>query len=274
MSLTKNISDLASLLTPTNSGNLITIGSTGAPLTISSNGLNPNGIFTSITVGSGSTGLVLRTDANSPSNHAAIFSTQTTPTLTNYTLLFNGSNTYLNGPAVLGLAVNGTKQVNIDASQTQIFSGTTSTSGLIPTVNVDVTGITLYQGKLTFSDGTYLTTAPISSISAITFNNVTTSTYSSVLTDATYNNHQGDTLLLNSASPQTVTIPVNSSVSYPVGSTIEAMQMGTGKVTFVADVGVTINSANGFKSIGVQYMGITLMQTATNVWLLLGGLVA
>jgi hypothetical protein len=77
-----------------------------------------------------------------------------------------------------------------------------------------------------------------------------------------------------SGSATTVTVPTNSSVAFPVGCQIECSQVGAGKVTFAGAGGVTINSYGTNKSIAGEYVGVTLMQTAANTWLLEGNLIA
>ena len=106
------------------------------------------------------------------------------------------------------------------------------------------------------------------------FNTQTGAAYTPTLADGAYEGSQGALLLMTSASPQTITIPPNSNVAYPVGTCISAVQMGVGKVTFATGAGVTINSSGGYKSISSQYSGVTLTQVAINVWLLIGALTA
>jgi hypothetical protein len=99
-------------------------------------------------------------------------------------------------------------------------------------------------------------------------------TYTPVLSDASFAQNPGATMTFNNATAQTVTIPPNSSVAYPVGATMQVIQLGAGKVTFAAGAGVTLNSAGSLKSIGAQYSAVTLLQTSANVWVLVGSLIA
>jgi len=95
----------------------------------------------------------------------------------------------------------------------------------------------------------------------------TGTTYTFVLSDA------GKLVTFNNASAITVTIPANSSVAFPIGTHIDCMQLGAGKVTFSPASGVTLNSKNGNKSISAQYVGVTLVKIGTDTWVLLGDLV-
>jgi hypothetical protein len=76
------------------------------------------------------------------------------------------------------------------------------------------------------------------------------------------------------AGNNNITIPTNSSVPFPVGTRIEIVQTGTAQTSFVATVGVTINSKLSNKKISARYGGATLIKTATNTWLLIGDLTA
>jgi len=116
-------------------------------------------------------------------------------------------------------------------------------------------------------------TLPAGGLGGTQFNNQSGTTYTPVLSDGVYQGSQGAMMTFNNAAAVTVTIPPNSSVAYPVGTTLMATQLGAGKVTLAQGAGVTINSAAGNKSIGSQYAGVTLVQTAANVWLLMGSLI-
>jgi hypothetical protein len=103
-----------------------------------------------------------------------------------------------------------------------------------------------------------------------TINSQTGTTYTFALTDA------GDICLFNNALAITVTVPPNSSVAFPIGTTIEVAQTGAGKVTFAQGGGVTIFSVAGNKALSAQYGGGTFTKINTNEWLLVGhpGLIA
>lgn len=92
-----------------------------------------------------------------------------------------------------------------------------------------------------------------------------TGTYTLLLTDA------GALLECNNASAFAVTVPPNSSVPFPVGTHIDAFQLGAGQITFAAGAGVTIRSYPGLKLLA-QYTGATLIKAATNTWYLIGSL--
>ena len=78
----------------------------------------------------------------------------------------------------------------------------------------------------------------------------------------------------DNASPITITIDTNANVAMPVGSRIDILQKGAGKVTFAPSIGVTLNSKGGNKAIGGQYVAVSIIQYATNYWFLIGDLIA
>lgn len=98
--------------------------------------------------------------------------------------------------------------------------------------------------------------------------NTQTGSYTLALTDA------GDTVLMNVASANTLTVPPNSSVAFPVGTQIVLVQIGAGQTTVVAGSGVTVSSSGNRLKLTSQYSGATLIKTATNSWLLFGDLTA
>lgn len=100
-----------------------------------------------------------------------------------------------------------------------------------------------------------------SSISIIIYTNTTTS-YTLAISDA------GGIVEMNNASANTVTIPPNSNVAFPVGTRIDITQYGAGATSLVAGSGVTIR---GKLNVVTQYSGITLYKRDTNEWVATGG---
>ncbi len=76
-----------------------------------------------------------------------------------------------------------------------------------------------------------------------------------------------------SSSATTVTIPTNSSVAYPVGTSIDVLQTSTGQVTIAGAAGVTVNATPGLK-LRTQWSGATLFKRAENTWVVYGDLSA
>jgi hypothetical protein len=137
---------------------------------------------------------------------------------------------------------------------------------------VDVTNATretLVVGSLeatgvVFSDGTQ-TKQGVPSITTI-----------SAKTDSyTLSNlNERDTIVeISKASATTLTIPADSSVNYPVGTTLDIIQTNTGQVTIAGAGGVTVNATPGLK-LRTRWSSATLLKRAENTWLVYGDLTA
>ena len=93
-----------------------------------------------------------------------------------------------------------------------------------------------------------------------------TDSYTLLLTDA------GETIEMNSASANTVTIPLNSSVAFAIGTTLDIIQYGAGQTTIVATGGVTLRSKGAALKLTGQYSGATLYKRGTDEWVVVGDL--
>lgn len=99
--------------------------------------------------------------------------------------------------------------------------------------------------------------------SAKTVNAQTGTTYTPVIGDA------NNIITLSNTASITLTIPLNSSVAYPVGTELELIQLNTGQVTVVGAAGVTLNATPGTK-LRARYSGCGLIQVAANSWVMVG----
>jgi hypothetical protein len=98
----------------------------------------------------------------------------------------------------------------------------------------------------------------------------TGSTYTLVLSDA------GKYVEMNNSSSNILTVPLNASVAFPIGSEITIIQTGTGPTTITPAVGVTVNyySLTGAANriIKSQWSAATLIKRNTDTWVLIGNL--
>ena len=95
----------------------------------------------------------------------------------------------------------------------------------------------------------------------------TGTTYTTVLAD------NGKLTTLTNAAAIAVTIPLNSSVAYPVGAQLNMAQTGAGQVTVSGAGGVTIVSTGATAATPktrAQYSTLTAVQTSTDNWLVMG----
>jgi hypothetical protein len=101
----------------------------------------------------------------------------------------------------------------------------------------------------------------------ITFNQQTGTSYTLSATDS------GRLVELSNTSAITLTVPLNSSVSIPVGTQVNIAQTNTGQVTVVGASGVVVNASPGLK-LRTQWSFATLIKRSTDTWLLVGDLSA
>ena len=107
-----------------------------------------------------------------------------------------------------------------------------------------------------------------SGVQLIGYNHQTGSSYTLQLSDA------GKLIGCDSGS-FALNVPTNASVAFTVGVTvIDICQIGMGKVTVIAPVGVTVNSLGGLRSTAGQYVTLSLFLYDVDTWLLLGNLIA
>ena len=101
---------------------------------------------------------------------------------------------------------------------------------------------------------------------SLSINAQTGTTYTLVAADA------GKLVTLSNASAITVTIPLNSSVAFPIGTQIGFVQTNTGQVTIAGAVGVTLRSYNSAtKIVGNNGLAVAV-KTGTDTWQLAGAL--
>jgi hypothetical protein len=78
----------------------------------------------------------------------------------------------------------------------------------------------------------------------------------------------GQVVTMDNGGANTVTIPTNASVAFPVGSQIKCSQIGAGITSYTGDTGVTVNgTSGGTYASPAQYSIVTLIKIATDTWL-------
>ena len=154
---------------------------------------------------------------------------------------------------------------------------TTSIGLKAPLASPTFTGtVTLPTGTVTSAmilDGT-IANADISTTAAIDLGKLAdistsaqTASYTLVLAD------KNKLVEMSNASANTLTVPPNSSVAFPVGSQIRVLQTNAGQCTLTAGAGVTINGTPGLK-LRTQWASATLIKRATDTWVAVGDLSA
>ena len=191
--------------------------------------------------------------------------TATAQTLTNKTVAL-GSNTVSGTLAEFNAAVTDADLATLAGSETltnktltsPVITLSTSTSTTDAVLAWDTTNKKIAVGNGTNALDFATSTLPI---------NAQTESYTLVLAD------KDKIVEMSNASANTLTVPLNATVAYPVGTQINIIQTGAGQTTVAATGGVTINSTPGLK-IRAQWSSATLIKRATNTWVLVGDLSA
>lgn len=85
--------------------------------------------------------------------------------------------------------------------------------------------------------------------------------------------HRDDLIEMGSVTALTLTIPLNSTIAYPVGTSLDILQTNTGQVTIAGADGVSVNATPGLK-LRTQWSSATLFKRAENAWVVYGDLTA
>ena len=96
--------------------------------------------------------------------------------------------------------------------------------------------------------------------------NIQTDDYTLALSDA------GVMVSMNKGTANTLTVPLNATVAFPIGTQIPVQQLGAGTTTITPAGGVTILSLGSLTDLAGQYATAALIKRATNTWLLVGAL--
>jgi hypothetical protein len=165
----------------------------------------------------------------------------------------------------------------LSATDWTTFNNKVATSRTISTTAPLTGGGSLAANRtLAITQSTTTTDGYLSSTDWNTFNNKASkvntfnrqsASYTLVLSDAS------KIIEMNVASANTLTIPTNASVAFPIGTEIQVLQYGVGQTT-IAGAGVTLNSKSGQLKIANRYTGVTLVKVGTDEWYVIGNLSA
>lgn len=184
-------------------------------------------------------------------------------------LNINGSDIYINtgtnlgddnGTVTIGGSLSVTSAINgvlTVGTQAIIFEGVTQDSYQTTIEAVDPTA----DRTITFPDASGTV-----ELSEVLFNQQT-STYTLTLAD------KSKMVEMNVGTANNLTVPADNIVNFPVGTSIDILQVGSGQTTIVAAAGVTINRATGLK-LRAQWSAATLVKRAANTWVAVGDLSA
>ena len=263
---------------------------TGAATTITSSDLTASRAVTSSATGKIEVSSVTSTELGYVSGVTSAIQTQLdgkegTITATTSTDYYRGDKTFQTlDKAAVGLSnVDNTSDVNKPVSA----ATQTALDGKEDTITA-TTASEYYRGDKVFAtldkaavglnnvDNTSDANKPVSTAtqteldtkvdSLITLNNQTGTTYTLVLSDK-------DKLIeMENAAANTLTVPLNSSVAFDVGTQILIVQKDAGTTTIAAAAGVTLLSKDSNLDIGGQYGAATCIKIATDTWYVIGDL--
>jgi hypothetical protein len=160
--------------------------------------------------------------------------------------------------------------ITADLSTAQTLTNKTLTAPIISTISntgtltLPTSTDTLVGRNTTDTLTNKTLTSPLINLG---INAQTGTTYTTVLAD------NGKLVTLTNGSAIAVTIPLNSSVAYPVGAQINMAQLGAGQVTVSGAGGVTVVSTGATAATPktrAQYSTLTAVQTSTDNWLVMG----
>jgi hypothetical protein len=210
---------------------------------------NPNVDNTGFSIAYGNTNFL-----RFASSGAATFSSSVTATsFTVSDVIINSNQIYRNGSSEFYVNYSGT-------GHTLLGNGTGNVginAGTNPSFRLQVGGTLGVSGAATFSE----------LVTNYNVYNTQTASYTLVLADAS------KIVEMNVGSANTVTIPTNASVAFPIGTEITVLQYGAGVTSIAVASGVTIVSKDNANIIANRYSGVTLIKRATNEWYLIGNII-
>jgi len=158
----------------------------------------------------------------------------------------------------------------------QIATLNQNTTGTAANLSGSQTAATVYAAPAASAGTAQFRTLVAGDIPALNNTNITTTVstaktaaYTLVLTDV------NTFIPMNLSAAANLTIPLNSSVAFPIGTQVLVQQTGSAanQVTVVATSGVTLQSAGAKVKTNTQYSVITLIKVATDTWTLAGDIV-
>ena len=166
----------------------------------------------------------------------------------------------------IGTSAVTTAKIQDDAvTQAKIADGAVGTSQLASSLSLVSPSIGVATGtSLTLTGGL---TATGNIIGHIATNAQTGTTYTLVAAD------DGKVVEVSNASSISLTVPLNSSVPFTIGTQIVVLQTGAGQITLAGAGGVTVNGTPGLK-LRAQWSSATLIKRGTDTWVVVGDLSA
>ncbi len=152
------------------------------------------------------------------------------------------------------------------ASWAPVSAGSSDLNGLS-----DVVLTSSATGDILYFDGTNWINKSAASVPVL-LNAQSGTSYTLVLGDA------GKVVEGTNSSANTITIPLNASVAFPIGTQITVLQAGTGQTSINVTSGVTLNAGlqgtTNVAKLRAQWSAAVLIKRSTDTWVASGDLVA
>jgi hypothetical protein len=85
--------------------------------------------------------------------------------------------------------------------------------------------------------------------------------------------HKDNVVEMNMSTAGTFTVPLDATLAWPVGASVDIFATGTGAITIEAEAGVTLNATPGLV-LRTQWSSATIMKRGANNWVVYGDLKA
>ena len=170
---------------------------------------------------------------------------------------------YWNGSAWTPIAdpnaatINGVETLTNKTLTSPVINSASATGGTITNATINSASVT----------GGIIDQATITQFQTTLSFNQRTASYTLALSD------RDRIVEVSNAGATTLTVPLDSSVNFPNGSTVTILQTGAGQVTIAGTGGVTVNGTPGLK-LRTQWSMATLIKRAANTWVVSGDLSA
>ena len=119
--------------------------------------------------------------------------------------------------------------------------------------------------KVVFPDGTEQTAAAVPSLT--TFTEKTADYQLDTL------GHKDNIVEMNMSTAGTFTVPLDATLAWPVGASMDIFATGTGAITIAGESGVTLNATPGL-TLRTQWSSATILKRGANNWVVYGDLKA
>jgi hypothetical protein len=177
------------------------------------------------------------------------------------------------GAATLNLAIDAAVVAGSDGSGVDVtFYSDTAGDHMVWDSSAESLTITGTDGQtaLAVADGNVTVTDDLT-VSGSTF------TYLNVITDSTTARtpaltDAGAYILTTHGTGITVTLPQNSAVAFPIGTTTYFERNGAGTLTFAAGTGATVTSKDSTLTCGDRYTTVAAVKIGTDAWSLIGNI--